>query len=151
MTDEHFDDPREKALHAVLRGQPVLRAPASLEQRVRAEIARRAERPWWQRSFGEWPVMVRGAFVALSGCAACICIAGTLALLNGPGAEMAAVVLREAGAWRLLMQSVAESGAHMLARVSPGWWWLAGGIVAAAAAGLLGIGATAYRLLWRGR
>jgi hypothetical protein len=150
MNDEHFNQ-LEKTLHATLRGQPVLRAPSSLEQRVRAEIARQAARPWWQRSFADWPALPRAAFLALSGCAACISIAGTLAVANGPGAEMAAAFLREVSALRIATQSVVASGSQILGTLSPGWWYLAGGIVAMAYAGVLGLGATAYRLLWKSR
>jgi hypothetical protein len=150
MNDEPFNQ-LEKTLHATLRGQPVLRAPSTLEQRVRAEIARRDARPWWQRTFAEWPVLPRAAFVALSGCAACISIAGTLAVLNGPGAEMAAAFLRDFSVLRGMAQSVVASGVQKLGTLSPGWWYLAGGVMAAAYAGLLGLGATAYRLLWKGR
>jgi hypothetical protein len=150
MTDERFNQ-LERNLHAALSSQPVLRAPSSLEQRVRAEIARRAARPWWRRSFAEWPAVARAAFFALSGCAACICVAATLTVLNGPGAEFAGVFLQKFFAMRETMQSLAAAGSRWFSTISMGWFYLAGAIVAAAYVGLLGLGAAAYRLLWKAR
>ena len=150
MTDERFDQ-LEKNLHAALRGQPVLRAPSSLEQRVRAEIARREARPWWRRSFAEWPAVARAAFFALSGCAACISIAVTLTMLNGPGAEFAGLFLQKFLTIRESVQWLAAAGSRWLSTLSTGWFYLAGAIVAAAYLGLLGLGAAAYRLLWKSR
>jgi hypothetical protein len=148
MSADRFDQ-LEKNLHAALSGQPALRAPSSLEQRVRAEIVRRAARPWWQRSFSEWPMLPRAAFVALSGCAAFISVAGTLTILNGPGAELASASLQKFSTLRTATQSVATAGAQVLGVVSPGWWYLGGGVIATAYVGLLGLGAAAYRLLWK--
>ncbi|MGC4071570.1 MAG: hypothetical protein QM760_03495 [Nibricoccus sp.] len=135
----------------MLRAQPLLRAPSSLEQRVRAEMVARAARPWWRRSFSGWPLLPRAAFCALSGCAAMICIAATVAMVNGPGTEMAAKVLRIFFFVRDGMHLASDWALQWLGTVSVGWFFLAGGVVAAAGAGLLGIGATAYGLLWKDR
>jgi hypothetical protein len=151
MTDDDRFDHLEKNLHIALRGQPSLRAPSSLEQRVRAEIARRASRPWWQRSFSEWPLLPRVAFVALSSCAACISIAVALTMLNGPGAEIASVALQKFSALRTAGDAVVTSVAQLFGSVSSRWLYLACAIFAAAYAGVLGLGATAYRLLWKSR
>jgi hypothetical protein len=150
MIDDPFEQ-LEKSLHAALRDQPALRAPSSLEQRVRAEIARRAARPWWQRSFSAWPALPRAAFFALSGCAACISVAATLMLLNGPGAEFAGLFLQKISTMREAVQTLAVAGGRLLSTISPGWFYLAGAIVVAAYVGLLGLGAAAYRLLWKSR
>ena len=150
MSDESFD-PLEKKLHAVLRRQPALRAPSSLEVRVRAGIERRAARPWWQRSFAEWPLVARAAFVALSACAACISVAGTLALVEGPGAQQAAAVLEEFHGLRLMIQWLADAVARLAGTIPPGGWYVAGAVLAAVYLALLGIGATAYQWLWKSR
>jgi len=49
-----------------LRALPPRPAPRGLESRVLREIERRAARPWWLRSFGQWPAGARAGFVGLS-------------------------------------------------------------------------------------
>lgn len=56
----------ERLIHRTLRELPGRRAPRSLEQRVQAELARRAARPWWRLGFAHWPLPARAAFVVLS-------------------------------------------------------------------------------------
>lgn len=56
----------ERLIHRTLRELPARRAPRSLEQRVQAELERRAARPWWHRGFAHWPLPARAAFVVLS-------------------------------------------------------------------------------------
>lgn len=56
----------EQLIHRTLRTLPPRRAPAALEQRVLAEILRRAELPWWRKSFLHWPLAARATFVVLS-------------------------------------------------------------------------------------
>lgn len=57
----------ERALQETLRNLPPRPAPASLEDRVLAEIARRAALPWWRKSYAHWPVAARAAFLLVSG------------------------------------------------------------------------------------
>ena len=56
----------ERLIDKALRDQPSLRAPASLQDRVLAEIARRAVAPWWQGSFSGWPAVARVLFLVVS-------------------------------------------------------------------------------------
>ena len=58
-------DEIETLVARALRGLPVRRAPRSLENRVIAAIARRAESPWWRRSSAHWPVPAQAGFVVL--------------------------------------------------------------------------------------
>ena len=53
----------ERLVDAVLKEQPLRRAPLSLQSRVLEEIERRAALPWWRMSFLHWPLLVRVAFV----------------------------------------------------------------------------------------
>lgn len=148
--DESFKS-LEKNLHAALGSQPLLRAPSSLEQRVRAEMARRAARPWWQRSFASWPLPARAVFFVLSGGAAFVSVAVAIAMLNGPGAELVASGLAKFSALRIAARSLAAAAFGLLGGISKTWYYLGGAVIAAAYAGLLGLGATAYRLLWISR
>lgn len=68
----------ERAVHQALRELPARRAPRTLEQRVLAEIERRAALPWWRKSFAHWPVAARAAFLAG-------CIGAVILVLMGGG------------------------------------------------------------------
>ena len=46
---------QDAALHEELRRLPNLRAPETLVPQVRAILARRAARPWWQQPWLAWP------------------------------------------------------------------------------------------------
>ncbi len=150
MSDEPAD-PLEKILQKALHGQPLLRAPATLELRVRAQIAMQASRPWWRRSFKDWPGMIQASFVVLAAGAACISVAGTLAVINGPFSAWSAGLWQEFSPLRVAAGSVAAAGAGLLETIPPAGWYLGAVVLASASAGVLGLGATAYRLLWRGR
>ena len=53
----------ERLIHGVLREQPPLRAPASLEARVLDRIQEQSL-PWWRTGFAQWPVSARAALFA---------------------------------------------------------------------------------------
>jgi hypothetical protein len=53
----------ERLIHGVLREQPPLRAPASLEARVLQAIEREAL-PWWRAGFAQWPLGAKAAMFA---------------------------------------------------------------------------------------
>ena len=73
----------EKRIHQALLALPEIPAPPGLEERVLAELARRARLPWWRRSYAHWPVAVRAGFLALSGAAAAVLVAGLVWLGRG--------------------------------------------------------------------
>src|SRR4051794_8580369 len=64
-TPDH-DAKLERLIHRTLRDLPSRHAPRSLEQRVLAEIERRAALPWWRKSFAHWPVAARAGFILVS-------------------------------------------------------------------------------------
>jgi hypothetical protein len=147
-------DPQEKLerlIQQTLREQPPRRAPRSLEQRVLAEIERRAALPWWRKSFVHWPVAARAGFVVL--CAGLVKLAWTAGVWVTTGADTAR--FREAFAQPF---SWMESGLAvvnaimgfieiMLRNIPP--LWLYGGLVffASMYAALFGLGAAAFRAL----
>src|SRR4051812_41007428 len=63
----HDEQKLERLIHQTLREIPARRAPRSLEQRVMAELERRASQPWWKQSVVRWPMGPRIAFLLLSG------------------------------------------------------------------------------------
>jgi len=53
-------------VHHALRGLPPRNAPAGLQSRVLAAIARRSAQPWWEQHFLRWPLPARLGFLLLS-------------------------------------------------------------------------------------
>jgi hypothetical protein len=144
----------EKLVHETLRDLPTRRAPRSLEARVMAEIARRQALPWWHRSWAYWPAGIRWTFLVLSAAVAAVIIFGSVTLLQGASSTPLAQVVRPISwaqtTWEAL-RSVA-SAVRDLFRLIPSMWLY--GILAVFASlyvTVVGLGATAYRLLWQAR
>lgn len=138
------DEPHEleKRIGALLRAQPSRRAPAALSARVLAAVQQR-QAPWWQRSFGAWPLAARVAFFAVS-----LSVAG-LGLVGTPLLTHAAAPLLGWIAPVMHLAGTAYSTTLLVLRLIPPTW-LEG---AAALAALLyfatfALGATAYRALF---
>jgi hypothetical protein len=133
-----------------LRGLPPRRAPHTLEQRVLAELERRAPHVWWRRSFKDWPVAARAGFVAVS------VALSVVTLLGGRWSAAAFDALRDAGtvialpAHRTLgFLTTAHDLGRLVTRVIPPGWLYDGALIAAALyAGLFGLGTVAYRTLY---
>ncbi len=144
-------DPNEKLAQSIdraLRALPPRRAPSSLEQRVRAEIARRAALPWWRRSFADWPLAARGGFFALSALSIYVLLALSGAVPAPDGALATPLAWVEAGA--AVARFIGGVGETVLRSLPP--LWLYGGLAlcAAAYATLMGLGAVAWRRLQAG-
>ena len=133
-----------------LRALPPRSAPEGFEQRVFAELRRRAARPWWRRAYGEWPLLPRVGLIA-------VCAGSTLGAWRVAGwlAADAALALHRVAAplfaVRELLRAVLAADASL--RLVGGGLaphWLQGGAVVTALAyvALLGLGATAYRTLY---
>jgi hypothetical protein len=142
----------EQRVSRLLDGLPPRHAPASLQARVLAELARRAALPWWRRSFGHWPVPVHAAFLLT--CAALI----SLSLLGGVRlmSSLAAVsrhtlVGSAAGELIALGQATADLLGSMARLLPAGWLQVAALLAAVLYAMLFGLGAAAWRLLYRER
>ena len=63
------DDKLEKLIHLELAKLPELQAPETLIPRVLEAIRSNASKPWWQRSWFNWPV---GAKMTSIGFACCV-------------------------------------------------------------------------------
>lgn len=81
----------ERRVHGLLRSLPERSAPPSLENRVCAEIARRAARPWWRRSYSFWPAAARCAFI-FTAIASAASIVWAFQALTEDAREMAQVI-----------------------------------------------------------
>ena len=145
----HEPDKLEAAIHTMLRRVPDRRAPAGLEGRVFAEIARRAALPWWRKSFAHWPSPARMAFVAGSALAAILVVAGVVALGRSQGASQVEGSLSSSFAWLVLARDVVASYdsrvRQFLAAIPPLWLYGVIGTVAVCYGTLAAIGAAAYR------
>lgn len=143
----------EQLVHRELRALPPRRAPHTLEQRVLAAIEQRQAIAWWHKSWSYWPTPVRAVFAAVATIFAGTAIAATYSLLAGVDTAAVAaqagerlgllVKLYHAGAWTF------HFGADLFSRIPA--LWLYGGLafVATLYVTLFGLGAAAYRTLYR--
>jgi hypothetical protein len=143
----------EQFVHQTLRSLPDRRAPASLEVRVRAEIARRAALPWWHKSYAYWPLWARVAFLAgVGGGTARLLASASVYLTAGFGSPPFGGAFKP---WLALADRVfgvvtwiGNLVSLLAGSISP--LWLYGGLafVAVMYVSLFGLGAAAYRILW---
>lgn len=143
----------EQLVHRELRSLPLRRAPRSLESRVLAAIEQQAAVAWYHKSWAYWPAAVRAAFLgfatALSG--------GAIAAfyLMSQGAETSALTAaageRFAGIAALfhVFRWMTNYASETIASIPP--LWLYGGLafVAGLYVTFFGLGAAAYRALYR--
>lgn len=141
----------EGLVRDAVRDLPPRKAPASLEERVNAEILRRASLPWWRRSYRNWPVSARIGFVAV--CAAIVralfvasgWIRDGFAGQNNAGFQPELESLRVCG--RLFATALDVAGT--LVSSLPALWLYGGAaFVIALYLTLVGLGAAAYRTLY---
>jgi hypothetical protein len=143
----------EKLVHAELRALPPRRAPRTLESRVLAAIEARNAIPWWHKSWSYWPKPVKTAFVAGSSVFAATALVGLTLLGRAPQADAlahqvgervdTATTLLAFGTWVVEFAGRVVGGIPAL--------WLYGGLalIATLYATFFGLGAVAYRTLYR--
>jgi hypothetical protein len=146
----------EARLHTALRRAPAPLAPRTLEARVLGEIARRAALPWWRKSFSHWPAPMRVTFVLSSAALLALGVLGTARALGMVGPVEVDAFLLPGLEWvqslRLAGGTLAAVVQDWLPAVSPTWLYGGLALVAGMYATLIGLGATAYRLLlWQQR
>lgn len=151
----HEENNLERLIGQVVHDLPPRRAPSSLEQRVQAEIARRAALPWWRKSFAHWPMAARAVFLVLCAGFVKLAFSATMWVLAGVnGVKLKATFAPELQTLAVggrLARTVTDLGSSMVASVPP--LWLYGGIavVAGLYIALFGLGAAAYRTLYASR
>jgi hypothetical protein len=145
------DTSLEQQISALLKDQPLRRAPETLQARVLQAIRERQAAPWWRLSFAQWPLAARAGFLVTSLALAWLAVAGvmwvTQILRNAPQPAL----LTQATTWVHVASGLARAAAGTAAAILnwiPGWW-----LDAAAAFGivlylaLFAAGAVAYRAL----
>lgn len=145
----------EQKIHALLREQPARKAPMSLEARVLGEIARRQALPWWHQSYAYWPNAVKLSFLVLATGVAGIAVLFSMQLLGVVSAESVTQVFSPAvGAFNTLRtaaSTVIGLVTPSVSDISSTYIYAALALVGGAYAVMLGLGATAYRVLWQHR
>jgi len=134
----------ERLIDRTLRAQPPLRAPRGLETRVLNELARRAALPWWRKSFAHWPLAARALFVLASGVFIKLALTGVTWMSDAAAAPVASVQNKAR-----IASSLVEVGAAVVHAIPPQWLYFGVAFGAAMYALLFGLGATAYRTLYK--
>ena len=149
MTPEEL----EKFIHQNLRSLPARRAPRSLELRVMAALEQRAMIPWYHKSWSYWPAPIRAAFLAVStGVAGAVVTAFYLGLNgveNSTAAAQAGQRLTFFSNIYHVAEWIANHGAQILGSIPALWFYGGLALIAALYATFFGIGAFAYRTLYR--
>jgi hypothetical protein len=149
MSERH--EQFEQLITRVLRDQPPLQAPPSLEANVLREIERRAALPWWRRSFADWPQLARIALLlALVGVVKLALEALVWLTTSVRGSQVATAIEQPVDALHAF-SNVAKSlgtAAELLISAIPSQWLYAGLLLGVAMyVALFGVGAAVYRTL----
>jgi hypothetical protein len=145
----------EKMIQQTLRSLPNRRAPRSLETRVMAAIEARASLPWWKQSYAQWPLVVRCAFLVLSGVFAKIALMGTVWIMADFESAGWVNAFTTQFAWVDRVSSafggVGQFFTIVGRNIPPAWLYGGLAVFALLYATLFGLGATAYRTLYSNR
>ena len=146
-------DELEQFIHQQLHGLPPRRAPRTLETRVLAALEQRAAVAWYHRSWNYWPAAARATFLAVATGIAGTGVAAFYLVSSGvdTGAVAGQAADRFEGLSRLynLAAWVVDFASYVITSIPP--LWLYGGLATLAAlyAAFFGLGAAAYRTLYR--
>lgn len=140
----------ERIIHQTLRELPARRAPRALEQRVLAELERRAALPWWRKSFAHWPIAARAAFIVLStGVVKLALLAGVWVMAGFDTAQFRDAFSKEV-TWMesglAVYHAIAGFFDIMLRNIPPVWLYGTIAVVGATYFALFGLGAAAWRV-----
>lgn len=127
--------PLERQIGDVLKTQPPMKAPSTLEARVLDEIERRTRSPWWHQSFVHWPLAARLVFIASCVGAAWL----SVDVFAWAGSELKPV--------HSIIVAASDVSTTLLNLIPQHWLAAAVGVAAALNAALFGFGAAAYRTL----
>lgn len=143
----------EQLVHRELRALPLRKAPITLESRVLAAIEHQAAVAWYHKSWAYWPAAVRAAFLGIATAISSGAIAAFY--LMGQGAETSALTAaasaRFAGVAALfhVFRWMTNYASETIAGIPPLWLYGGLALVAALYATFFGLGAAAYRALYR--
>ena len=143
----------EQVIHRELRGLPLRQAPRSLESRVLAEIERRATVAWYHRSWSYWPAAVRAAFLMLGSGFAAVAVIAFYRLSQGAAAEAVVHDVGTGFGWITRLVAVGSWSINffqqLVASIPPLWLYGGLAVIGSLYAVFVGVGAAAYRYLYR--
>jgi hypothetical protein len=143
----------EQVIHRELRGLPLRQAPRSLESRVLAEIERRATVAWYHRSWSYWPAAVRAAFLMLGTGFAAVAVVAFYRLSQGAAVEAVVQDVGTGFGWITRLVAVGSWSIHffqqLVASIPPLWLYGGLAVMGSLYAVFVGVGAAAYRYLYR--
>jgi hypothetical protein len=137
-------DRLEQQMSRLLSNLPLQRAPLTLEPQVLAEIARRAALPWYRRSFAQWPVPARLAFIVTS----VVLLVLSVSVLAKSMHTFGAVPISWSRPALTGVNALFGSAAVMARAVPPAWLYLGLGTGVVLYVLMFGLGAFAYRTLY---
>jgi hypothetical protein len=155
ISPENRQQQFERLIQKTVRDLPPRRAPGTLENRVLAEIERRATQPWWRKSYAHWPLAARCLFLIGSGGLMKAAIMATIWVLVGfesaPFADAFAIPYLWLHSLAALGSSLWDFAGAVLYSVPRFWFY--GGVISLAAmyATVVGLGAFTYRTLHANR
>lgn len=139
----------EHLIHKTLRELPARRAPRSLEQRVLAEIERRALLPWWRKSFAHWPIAARACFLLASLGVIKVALWGAVWVMAGFDSAQFREAFAPQFTWMesglALVHAITGFFDIMVRNIPPVWLYGSLAFIAATYFALFGLGAAAYR------
>jgi hypothetical protein len=156
MSEHHTPSDRElqeaqleRLIHGVLREQPPLRAPVSLEARVLEAIAREAL-PWWRSGFAQWPLGAKAAMFAALVLVSKLTLDVVMWLFSNPTPVSSTVehTISRAKSTAGLFASLLQVGQSLFDMIPTHWITLALVFAASMYFALFVLGATAYRTLY---
>ena len=143
----------EQLVHRELRALPLRRAPRSLESRVLAALEHQSAVAWYHKYWAYWPAAVKAAFLAVGTGVSSAAIAAFYLVSQGADASTLTSAAGErfaaaAALFRVCRWIVGYTSDTFASIPS---LWLYGGLafVATMYAAFFGLGATAYRTLYR--
>ena len=143
----------EQLVHRELRMLPLRRAPRTLEARVLAALEQQAAIAWYHKSWSYWPAAIRASFLAVSTAVTGAVVAAFYLGLNGVDT---AAVAAQAGEQLSLFSRIyhaagwiADLGARVFDSIPSLWLYGSLALIAALYATFFGLGAAAYRTLYR--
>ena len=139
----------ERLIHGVLREQPELRAPVSLEARVLEAIAGESL-PWWRSGFAQWPLGAKAATFAALVLVSKLTLDVVMWLFSNPTPVSSTVenTISRAKSTAGLFTSLLQVGQSLFNMIPTHWVTLALVFAASMYFVLFVLGATAYRTLY---
>jgi hypothetical protein len=137
------------------RSQPLRRAPATLSQRVLAQVAQangslqQANLPWWRKGFAQWPLPARVAFLVASYGFVRLALTGVTSAMSFVGSrEAAGTAVTWAHSGKEALAVTAEAASALIHAIPPSWLYGAIAVGFVLYAALFGLGTVAYRTLY---